>query len=33
IALEPANAAHETRIFGPDQVRVQGRLVGLVRKY
>lgn len=33
IALEPANPAHETRIFGPDQVRVQGRLVGLVRKY
>ena len=33
IALEPANASHETRIFGPDQVRVQGRLAGLVRKY
>lgn len=33
IALEPANATHETRIFGPDQVRVQGRLVGLVRQY
>ena len=33
IALEPANTAHETRIFGPDQVKVQGRLVGLVRKY
>ena len=33
IALEPANTAHETRIFGPDQVRVQGRLVGLVRQY
>ncbi len=33
IALEPANKNHETRIFGPDQVRVQGRLVGLVRKY
>ena len=33
IALEPANPAHETRIFGPDQVRVQGRLVGLVRNY
>jgi repressor LexA len=33
VALEPANAAHETRIFGPDQVRIQGRLVGLVRKY
>ncbi len=33
IALEPANKAFETRIFGPDQVRVQGRLVGLMRKY
>lgn len=33
IALEPANSAHETRIFGPDQIRVQGRLVGLVRRY
>ena len=33
IALEPANETHETRIFGPDQVRVQGRLVGLVRQY
>ena len=33
IALEPANPAHETRIFGPDQVKVQGRLVALYRKY
>jgi repressor LexA len=33
IALEPANPAHETRIFGPDQVQVQGRLVALYRKY
>lgn len=33
IALEPANARHETRIFGPDRVRVQGRLVGLLRRY
>jgi len=33
IALEAANAAYETRIFGPDRVRVQGRLVGLLRKY
>jgi repressor LexA len=33
IALEPANPAHETRIFGPDQVRVQGRLIGLYRSY
>ena len=33
IALEAANVAYETRIFGPDRVRVQGRLVGLIRKY
>jgi len=33
IALEPANPRHETRIFGPDRVRVQGQLVGLVRRY
>lgn len=33
IALEPANAAYETRICGPDQVKVQGKLVGLFRKY
>jgi repressor LexA len=33
IALEPANPIYETRIFGPDQVTVQGKLVGLMRKY
>ncbi|MBM3487407.1 MAG: transcriptional repressor LexA [Alphaproteobacteria bacterium] len=33
IALEPANPSHETRIFGPDRVKVQGRLVGLFRRY
>ena len=33
IALEPANPTHETRIFGPDRVKVQGRLVGLLRSY
>ena len=33
IALEPANARHETRIFPADRVRVQGRLVGLLRNY
>jgi len=33
IALEPANARHETRIFPADRVRVQGRLVGLLRQY
>jgi repressor LexA len=33
IALEPANATHETQIFGPDRVKVQGKLVGLLRRY
>jgi repressor LexA len=33
IALEAANPSYETRIFGPDRVRVQGRLVGLIRRY
>lgn len=33
VALEPANEAYETRIFPPDRVKVQGRLVGLIRKY
>ena len=33
IALEPANQKYETRIFGPDRVKVQGRLVGLLRQY
>jgi repressor LexA len=33
IALEPANAAYETRIFGPERVKVQGILVSLFRRY
>lgn len=33
VALEAANPIYETRIFGPDRVRVQGKLVGLLRKY
>lgn len=33
VALEAANPAYETRIFGPDQVQVQGKLVGLIRRY
>ncbi|CAI8365156.1 MAG: transcriptional repressor LexA [PS1 clade bacterium] len=33
IALEAANPSYETRIFRSDQIRVQGRLVGLIRKY
>jgi len=33
IALEPANPRHETRIFPADQVKVQGQLVALLRRY
>jgi repressor LexA len=33
IALEAANPEYKTRIFGPDQVDIQGRLVGLIRRY
>lgn len=33
VALEAANPAYETRIFGPDRVRIQGKLVGLFRRY
>ena len=33
IALEAANPAYETRIFGPGRVRVQGKLVALFRQY
>jgi len=33
IALEAANPAYETRVFSDDKVKVQGRLVGLIRTY
>jgi len=33
IALEAANPKYQTRVFGPDQVAVQGKLVGLIRRY
>jgi repressor LexA len=33
IALEPANARYETRLLPPDRVKVQGRLVALMRRY
>jgi repressor LexA len=33
IALEPCNVRHETRIFPADRVKVQGRLVALLRAY
>ncbi len=33
IALEAANPAYETRVFPDDKVKVQGKLVGLIRTY
>lgn len=33
IALEPANSTYEVRILPPNRVRIQGRLIGLYRKY
>lgn len=33
VELEPANPKYDTRVYGPDQIDVQGRLVGLLRKY
>ena len=33
IALEPANTSYEVRILPPTRVRIQGKLVGLFRRY
>ncbi len=33
IALEPCNKDYETRIFSPERVAIQGKLVGLMRNY
>jgi repressor LexA len=33
IALEPANASYEVRILPPNRVRIQGKLIGIYRKY
>ncbi|MBB4266079.1 transcriptional repressor LexA [Roseospira visakhapatnamensis] len=33
IALEPANTTYQTQVLPPDRVKVQGRLVGLLRRY
>jgi len=33
IGLEPANPNYETRYFESNQVRIQGRLTGLIRRY
>ena len=33
IALEPANASYEVRILPPNRVQIQGKLIGIYRKY
>ena len=33
LALEPANPAYETKIYSPDRIVIQGKLVGLMRSY
>ena len=33
VALEAANPSYETRIFGPDRVKIQGKLISLMRRY
>lgn len=33
IALEAANPTYETRVLGPDRVKIQGKLISLVRRY
>jgi repressor LexA len=33
ICLDPANAAYEAQIYLPEEVQVQGKLAGLLRRY
>lgn len=33
IRLDPANRSYEAQRYRPDQVRIQGRLAGLIRRY
>ena len=33
VALEPANPAYETKIYGPERIQIQGILVGILRSY
>lgn len=33
IALEAANLHYETRIYGAERIQIQGKLIGLIRKY
>lgn len=33
VELEPANALYETQVYGPDEVKIQGKMAGLLRRY
>ena len=33
IRLDPANSSHEPQVYRPDEVQVQGKLAGLLRRY
>lgn len=33
VRLDPANSAHEPQRYRPEQVRIQGKLAGLLRRY
>ena len=33
VELEPANAYYETQVYGPDEVQIQGKMAGLLRRY
>ncbi len=33
IGLEPANRDYSVQVYEPDQVKIQGRLIGLLRRY
>lgn len=33
VRLDPANAAYEPQVYDPSQVRIQGKLAGLLRRY
>lgn len=33
VALEPANQHHKIQVYGADRVKIQGRLIGLFRRY
>ncbi|MEM8918787.1 MAG: transcriptional repressor LexA [Pseudomonadota bacterium] len=33
VRLDPANAAYEPQVYGPGEVRIQGKMAGLLRRY